>query len=64
MADEEQRVENMEEGIQSPAPGTPDSRKRPLDNDNEDAISKKSHYIPGKSYGIWCNLFNLLCNQK
>lgn len=35
----------MDDGVQSPA--TPDSRKRPLDIDNEDAIAKRSHYIPG-----------------
>jgi len=28
------------------SPGTPDSRKRPLDIDSDDAMSKKSHYIP------------------
>lgn len=37
----------MEDGIQSP--GTPDSRKRPLDIENEDAITKRSHFIPGIS---------------
>ncbi|XP_069943369.1 RNA-binding protein Pasilla isoform X2 [Cherax quadricarinatus] len=35
---------NMEECI--PSPGTPDSRKRPLDIDSDDAMSKRSHYIP------------------
>ncbi|XP_076054142.1 RNA-binding protein Nova-1-like protein passilla isoform X3 [Oratosquilla oratoria] len=35
---------NMDESIKSP--GTPDSRKRPLDGDSNDAISKRSHYIP------------------
>ncbi|XP_047497031.1 RNA-binding protein Pasilla-like isoform X2 [Penaeus chinensis] len=34
----------MEECV--PSPGTPDSRKRPLDIDSDDAISKRSHYIP------------------
>ncbi|KAK8744740.1 hypothetical protein OTU49_000594 [Cherax quadricarinatus] len=34
----------MEECI--PSPGTPDSRKRPLDIDSDDAMSKRSHYIP------------------
>lgn len=32
---------------QATSPGTPDSRKRPLDADSDDAMSKKSHYIPG-----------------
>ncbi|CAL4123341.1 unnamed protein product, partial [Meganyctiphanes norvegica] len=34
----------MEDSV--PSPGTPDSRKRPLDNDSDDAMSKRSHYIP------------------
>ncbi|KAK8387928.1 hypothetical protein O3P69_020078 [Scylla paramamosain] len=34
----------MEECV--PSPGTPDSRKRPLDIDSDDAMSKRSHYIP------------------
>lgn len=34
----------MEESITSP--GTPDSRKRPLDIDSDDVMSKRSHYIP------------------
>ena len=37
----------MEESAEVSSPGTPDSRKRPLDVDSDDVISKRSHYIPG-----------------
>lgn len=43
------KIEIMdEEHEQSPSPATPDSRKRPLDVDSDNAMSKKSHYIPGR----------------
>ncbi|KAF2347372.1 K domain type 1 [Trinorchestia longiramus] len=45
MADK--KVEIMEDEHElSPSPATPDSRKRPLDVDSDNAMSKKSHYIP------------------
>ena len=40
-------VSNMEESVEVSSPGTPDSRKRPLDVDTDDVMSKRSHYIPG-----------------
>jgi len=38
------------------SPGTLDSRKRPLDSDSENAMCKKSHYIPGELSSILANL--------
>ena len=58
MADKGDLME--EDRDQSPSPGTPDSRKRPLDADADDAMSKKSHYIPGRI--LWpCIQIFILC---
>ena len=46
MADTKTDVMDDDREIET-SPGTPDSRKRPLDIDSDDAMPKKSHYIPG-----------------
>uniref|UniRef100_A0A2P2HW32 RNA-binding protein Nova-1-like n=1 Tax=Hirondellea gigas TaxID=1518452 RepID=A0A2P2HW32_9CRUS len=46
MADRKNDDTMDDDNDHAPSPGTPDSRKRPLDIDTDDAVSKKSHYIP------------------